>query len=143
MMMTARRLALVTCLFFAGIDPTLSGTKESPVIVDLRAHRGEIHAALLQHTPVGSSVKDVMDFISKQLERGSDESLGTVEPVKDDSQPRAAKTIRVYLGQYYDHPEVVFLSAPLMMQREVTAQWLFDAHDHLIDLAVKKQNGLY
>jgi len=141
--MTARCLILVTCLFFAGIAPALSGTKESPVIVDLRAHRGEIRAALLQHTPVGSSVKAVMNFISKQLQRAPGTSPVTIEPVKDDSQPRATKTIRIYLGQYYDHPEVVFLSAPLMMQREVTAQWLFDSRGQLIDVAVKKQNGLY
>lgn len=133
----------MTFLFFAGIDPTLSGTKESPVIIDLRSHRGEIRVALLQHTPVGSRIKDVIDFISKQLQPASGASLVTVEPIRDDSQPRATKTIRVYLGQYYDHPEVVFLSAPLVMQKEVTAQWLFDSHDLLVDVAVKKQNGLY
>ena len=120
--MTARRLVLVTSLFLAGINHALSGTKR---------------------TPTGSSVKDVMAFISEQLQRAPGISLSTVEPVKDESHPRAAKAIRVYLGQYYDHPEVVFLSTPLVMQREVTAQWFFDSHDRLIDIAVEKQNGLY
>jgi hypothetical protein len=122
---------------------TMAQTKEATVIVNLHAHRGEIRAALLQHTPLGSNVKDVMNFISKQLQRDGENSPVTVETVKDDSQPRAAKAIRVYLGQYYDHPEVVFLSVPLMMQREVRARWLFDSHDRLIDLVVDKRNGLY
>jgi hypothetical protein len=143
MTMAAQRFGLVTCLFFTGIGLTMSGTKESPVVVDLRAHRAEIRAALLKYTPVGSSVKDVIDFISKQLQRAGGTSSVTVKPVKDASQPGAAKTIRVYLGQYYDHPEVVFLSAPLMMQKEVTAQWLFDSHDRLIDVAIEKQDELY
>jgi hypothetical protein len=141
--MASRRFGLVTSFLFAGVALVISGTKEPPVIVDLHAHRGEIRAALLQHTPPGSSVKDVMDFISKQLQHDGATSPVTVEPVKGDSGSRAAKTIRVYLGQYYDHPEVVFLSAPLLMQKEVTAQWLFDSHDRLIDIVVKKQNGIY
>lgn len=122
---------------------TVAQTREATVIVNLHAHRGEIRAALLQHTPFGSSVKDVINFVSKQLQRGGESLPVTVETVKDASQPRVAKAIRVYLGQYYDHPEVVFLSAPLMMQREVTARWLFDSHDRLMDLAVDKVNGLY
>jgi hypothetical protein len=141
--MTARRFGLVVSWFFAGIGLAMSGAKEPPVIVDLHAHRGEIRAGLLEHTPVGSGVKDAMDFISKQLQRAGGTAPVTVEPVKDDSQSRAAKTIRVYLGQYFDHPEVVFLSAPLMMQKEVTGQWLFDSRDRLIDIVVDKQNRLY
>ena len=122
---------------------TIAQTREAPVIVNLHAKRDEIRAALLQHTPVGSSVKDVTNFISKQLQPDGGGSPVAVATVKDNSQPRVAKAIRVYLGQYYNHPEVVFLSAPLMVQREVTALWLFDSHDRLIDLRVDKQNGLY
>jgi hypothetical protein len=53
------------------------------------------------------------------------------------------KRISVDLGQYYFHPEIIFLSAPVLMQREVTAQWVFDQHDRLIDIAVEKKNRLY
>ena len=116
---------------------------ESPVIVDLHAHRGEIRAALLKRTPLGSGVKSVLDFISKQLQQNGGASPVTVEPVKDGSEPRAVKSVRAYLGQYYDHPEVVFLSTPLLMQKEVTAQWLFDSHDRLINIVVEKKNGIY
>jgi hypothetical protein len=142
-MMAARCFGVMTCFVFFGIGLAVSETKESPVIVDLRAHRGEIRAELLKHTPIGSSVKDVIDFVSNQLQRAGGTSPVTVEPVKEDSQPHAAKVIRVYLGQYYDHPEVVFLSAPVMMQNEVTAKWLFDSHDRLIDMVIEKQNALY
>lgn len=131
------------CFWFAGIGLAISGMNESPVIVDLRAHRGEIRTELLKHTPLGASVKVVTGFISKQLQREGSAAPVTVEPVKDNSQPRAAKVIRVYLGQYYDHPEVVFFSAPMMMQKEVTAKWLFDSQDRLIDIALEKQEELY
>ena len=141
--MAARRVGLVTCFFFAGIGLIMAAPEESPVVVDLHAHRGEIRVALLRHTPIGSSVKDVIDFVSKQLQCTEGTPPVTVEPVKEGSKSTAAKRIRVYLGQYYDHPEVVFLSAPLMMQKEVTAQWLFDSRDRLIDIVVDKQNGLY
>jgi hypothetical protein len=29
------------------------------------------------------------------------------------------------------------------MQKQVTAQWLFDSHDRLINVVVEKKNGLY
>jgi len=31
----------------------------------------------------------------------------------------------------------------LLMQKEVTAQWLFDSHDRLINVVVEKKNGIY
>jgi hypothetical protein len=138
-----QRVALAAGLFLTGIALATPGTKESPVIVDLHAHRGEIRAALLQCTPLGASLKNVLDFISKQLQQNGGASPLTVEAVKDDSESHVAKSVRAYLGQYYDHPEVVFLSAPLLMQKEVTAQWLFDSHDRLINVVVEKKNGIY
>jgi hypothetical protein len=64
-------------------------------------------------------------------------------PAAEESTKRGVKRIHVYLGQYYDHPEVVFLSAPLMVQKEVSAQWAFDQHDRLIQIFVDKKTGLY
>ncbi len=146
--MLARRVGLVVALFMAGIGSARSDTKESPVIVDLRAHRPEIRAVLLRHTPIGSSVTSVLEFVSKQLQRSGDvavvvESQPATGPAAEESRQRGVKRIRLYLGQYYDHPEVVFLSAPLMMQKEVTAQWAFDQHDRLVDIFVDKKTGLY
>ena len=141
--MKGQGLTLVAGFLVTTIGFALSEPKESPVIVDLHAHRGEIRAALLQRTPLGSNVKSVLDFISKQVQQNGGASPVTVEPVKDGSESHAAKSVRAYLGQYYEHPEVVFLSAPLLMQKEVTARWLFDSHDRLIKVVVEKKNGIY
>ncbi len=48
-------------LLSAGIGLAFAATKNAPVIVDLHAHRGEIRAELLKHTPVGVSVKEVRE----------------------------------------------------------------------------------
>ena len=65
------------------------GTEESPVIVDLHAHRGEIQAVLIQRTPLGSSVKSVLDFISKQLQQ--DKGMSPV------GQLSLSKTVRTHV----------------------------------------------
>ena len=117
--------------------------KQRRVIVDLYAPRAEIRGRLLKHTPIGSSLEYVVEFISKQLERSEDVSAITVRPANDASRPHAAKTIRVYLGQYYKHLGAFFLTAPMMVHEEVTAQWWFDRHDRLIDIVVDKQAGVY
>ena len=59
------------------------------------------------------------------------------------TKPRGAKFLRVYLGEYYDHPEVVFLTAPILMERQVRAIWIFDARNRLLDLVVEKKTGTY
>jgi hypothetical protein len=85
----------IICFFFGAIGLIASGTKEAaPVIVDLHAHRAEIRSELLKHTRIGSSVKEVIDFISKQLQRTGATSPLTVEPIKDDSRSHVAKAIR-------------------------------------------------
>lgn len=146
--MSIRRFEFILLLLITVIGPALSDTKESPVIVDLRAHRAEIRAVLLRYTPIGSSVTKVLEFVSKQLQRAGDapvavENQPATKPAAGESGRHEVKRIRVYLGQYYNHPEVVFLSAPLMMQKEVSAQWTFDRHDRLIDILVDKKSGLY
>jgi hypothetical protein len=93
-------------------------------------------------------VASVLEFVSKQLERSGDAAIAVenqpaMGPAAEESRQRGVKRIRVYLGQYYDHPEVVFLTAPLMMQKEVSAQWSFDQHDHLLEIFVDKTNELY
>lgn len=117
--------------------------KQRQVIVDLYAPRAEIREMLLKHTPIGSSIEYVVEFISKQLERSGDVSSITVRPASDASRPHAAKTIRVYLGQYYKHLGAFFLTVPMIVHEEVTAQWWFDRHDRLIDIIVDKQAGVY
>ncbi len=129
-----RRL-LVFALLCCAI-PSLAG---DAVTVDLHAHGAVIRAELLQHTPLGASLDAVVQFIARQLENGHADSVH-VEP--DPTRP-GRKRIRIFLGQYYDHPEVVFFAAPLVSRREATAEWKFDRHDRLREIVVEKKSALY
>ena len=124
------------------------GAAHEKIVVDLHSHRAEIRALLLRHTPPGSTVADVQKFVSTELSRSGYappkiENGPATGPAAKGSPRRGVKTIRVYLGQYYDHPEVVFLTTPLFMQKEVSAQWAFDAHDRLVEIFVDKATGVY
>jgi hypothetical protein len=147
-MMLTRGIGIVVVLLASTLDTAQPAAKEAQVIVDLRAHRAEIRAALLRFTPTGSSLAKVLEFVSKQLQHAGNtpvvvENQPATGSAADGSPRRGVKKIHVYLGQYYDHPEVVFLSAPLMMQKEVSAQWAFDQHDRLVDILVDKTTGVY
>jgi hypothetical protein len=141
--MSARLFALVIVLLVAKTGSAQPAIK-TRVSVDLRAHPSEIRAALLRFTPLGSDVTKVQEFVSQELQRPGDEPV-TVEnqAATLGSGERGVKRISVDLGQYYFHPEIILLSAPVLMQREVTAQWVFDQHDRLIDIAVEKKSRLY
>ena len=54
-----------------------------------------------------------------------------------------AKAIRVYLGHYYKHLGSIFLTAPMVVRERVIAQWWFDRHGRLIDIAVDQQASVY
>jgi hypothetical protein len=122
----------------------LADTNPPRVIVDIYAPRAAIRAELLQQTPPGSSIENVISFISNRLQRPrSGVAKISVEPDNIPLQPRVAKSIRVYLGQYYKHLGAVFLTAPMVVHEEVSACWLFDSHHRLIDIVVDKQTGVY
>jgi hypothetical protein len=146
--MVLRRELLAIALLMRVMASAFGGANESKVVVDLHAPRAEIRQALLRYTPIGSTVPEVLKFIGAHLVT-SDNALPKVEngpatgPAAEGSRRRGAKTIRVYLGQYYDHPEVVFLTAPMIMRKEVSAQWAFDEHDRLIDVFVDKESRVY
>lgn len=116
--------------------------------IDVRDHRAEIRQALLKYTPIGSGPENVLDFISKRLLQ-QDESLPPVEkhgatgPSAENSARRGVKSVRLYLGHYLDHPEIFFLSAPVLIQKEVTAQWAFDERNRLIEIFVDKDAGVF
>jgi hypothetical protein len=139
-----RALAILLLPLLLNVQPAVADTNPPPAIVDIHAPRAEIRAELLQQTPPGSSTEDVMSFISNRLQRSrSGVTEITVEPANISSQPRVAKTIRVYLGQYYKHLGAVFLTAPMVVNEDVNARWLFDRHRRLIDIVVDKQTGVY
>lgn len=136
-----RGSAIVFFVWLIAAQPLWGEGNEPRLIVDLYAPRAEIRALLLKRTPVGLSMKEVEAFISKRLQRPGDVSAVTVQP--DASKPRAAKTIRVNLGEYYKHLGAVFLTAPMVVHKEVSAQWWFDRHDRLIDISVDKRTSVY
>lgn len=122
----------------------VADTNPPRVIVDIYAPRAAIRAELLQQTPPGSSIENVISFISNRLQRTrSGVAKISVEPANLASQPRVAKTIHVYLGQYYKNLGAVFLTAPMVVHEDVSARWLFDRHRRLIDIVVDKQTGVY
>ena len=98
-------------------QPARAETKQLRVIVDVYAPRVSIRKILLKYTPVGSSITDA-------------------------SRARVVKTI-LYLGHYYKHLGAVFLTAPMVVHEDVSAQWLFDRHGRLIDIMADKQARVY
>jgi hypothetical protein len=124
-------------------QPASGETKQRKVIVDIHAPRADIGKMLLKHTPVGSSIGTVVDFISNQLEVTGSILDIRVQPVKAPLPSRGTKAIRVYLGQYYKRVGTVFLTAPMVVHEDVNAQWMFDHHDRLIDIVVDKQARVY
>lgn len=122
--------------------------EDQPKALELQQHRAEIREALLKETPLGTNSKQVLAVILKRL-GGDAEKLPKLEnhpavgPEAEKVKQRGTKSIRLLLGQYYDHPELVFLSAPMLSQREVTAQWAFDEHDRLIDIFIDKLSNVY
>jgi hypothetical protein len=113
------------------------------VDLDLRKPRAEIRKAVLRYTPVGSRAAVVTDFISSQLQRSGTNAAPVVEAGHAARERQAAKIMRVYLGQYYDQPGVIFLTAPLVSQKEVSVDWLFDDRDILKDVVITKRATVY
>lgn len=138
-----RASAFLSLALLLIVQSARADAKQERVIVDPRTPPVEIRQILLKHTPVGSTVDYVVRFISKQLMVPGNGSTETVQPAADPSRPRAAKAIRVYLGHYYKHLGTIFLTAPMVVRERVSAQWWFDRHGRLIDIAVDKQAGVY
>ena len=139
-----RASSILSLALLLVIRPVLADNMQRRVILDLHAPRAEIRAALLKYTPTGSSIEYVVGFISKRLERSkSDPAAIRVQPARIPSQPLTAKTIHVYLGQYYKHIGAVFLTAPMVVHEDVSASWLFDRNGRLMDIVVDKQDRVY
>ncbi len=128
------------------LQPSRATAAAPELILDLRSPRTKIRKVLLEKTPPQTDAKEVAKFIAQHLPRSANAAVEMTDgpaPAIGDATPRGSKFIRVYLGQYYDHPEVVFFSAPMMAQREVTAYWIFDDKGKLIDVVVDKHTGIY
>lgn len=138
------RILAVFSLLLVGSCAAVADTNPPRLIVDVYAPSAAIRAQLLQQTPPGSSIQEVMSFIANRLQRSRNGVAKIrVEPARIASQPRVAETIHIYLGQYYKHLGAVFLTAPMVVHEDVSASWLFDRHHRLIDIVVQKQTGVY
>jgi hypothetical protein len=146
--MILRRELVITALLVPLIGLAFGDPSDSKVTLDLHVPAAEIRAVLLRYTPIGSKAADVLNFVAARLERSND------EPVKIDNSPatglaaagshrRGMRRIRAYLGEYYQQPGAVFLSAPMIMRKRVRAQWAFGEHDRLIDIFVDKRTSVY
>lgn len=124
-------------------QPASAETKQPGVIVDIHAPSIDIRKTLLKHTPVGSSIGNVVDFVSNQLEVTGSILDMRVQPAKAPSPSRGTDTIRVCLGQYYKRLGAVLLMAPMVVHEDVNARWLFDHQGRLVDIVVDKQARVY
>jgi hypothetical protein len=138
-----RTWAILSFALLSIAQPASAETKQPTVIVDIHAPSTDIRKRLLKHTPVGSSIGTVTDFISNQLEVTGSILDIRVQPTKAPSPSRGRKTIRVYLGQYYKRLGAFFLTAPMVVHEDVNAQWLFDRQGRLVDIVVDKQARVY
>jgi hypothetical protein len=114
--------------------------------LDLRQPRSELRATLLKFTPLGTPAATVLSFLTKHFGGNGTGPIALIDrpaPLRGKRATLGSKFIRVYLGQYYAHPELVFLTAPVIAQREVTAYWIFDQNARLIEVDVDKRTGIY
>lgn len=124
---------------------TSSAQQVPPVLPDLHSHRADIRRALFHATPLGSSAKDVLRVIKKDLQK-EDDPTPRLESHSVQTEAAAncgVKSIHLHLGDYLYNPAVIFLSAPMLLQEEVTVDWAFDKDDRLIEIFVDKKTVTY
>jgi len=90
----------------------------------------------------------VLRIIKKDLQKEGDPTLRLENhSVQTEGAANSAKcgvkSIHLRLGDYIYTPAVIFLSAPMPLQKEVTADWAFNKDDRLIELFVDKKTATY
>jgi hypothetical protein len=138
-----RAWAIFSLTLLSIAEPAWTEIKQPHVVIDIHATRADIRNTLIKHTPVGSSMGTVVEFVSNRLEITGSILDVSIQPAKAAATLPGTKAIRVHLGQYYKRLGTVFLTAPMVMHEDVDAQWLFDAHSRLIDIVVEKQARVY
>jgi hypothetical protein len=116
--------------------------------IEAQQHRAEIRAALLEQTPIGSSLSRVQQFIGtkllpKNVSPPRLEDHGATGESAVGALNKGVKSIRLELGHYFENSGTIFLTAPLINQKEVVVQWAFDEHDRLVDVFVDKRVQTY
>ena len=129
-------------LALGGIAP--GAADNTPVEINPHDKRAEIRTELLKYTPLGSSSKDVMAFLTKRLLKKGDpepaiENHGATGPSADPSKNKGVKSIKLDLADTIANPLLLTLSPPLPYHEALTAQWAFDGDDKLIGLFLDRK----
>ena len=149
---TLLTMRVCTCSFrlYVALGLVTTSLAQQPlgVVPDLHKHRAEIRAALLHATPLRSSAEDVLQFIRKDLQRQGEstpplESRPVQSEAAADSTKRGVKNIHLRLGNYIYNPAIIFLSAPMLLEKEVTVDWAFNKDNRLIEIFIDKKTITY
>ncbi len=115
---TALRVACMTGLlliFVCSCQTEAGDTSNKKIRISPRLPEQEIRAQILNYTPIGSSLEDCLKFAQLRLKHADGEP--------DNDKPN--HNIVVLLGRYG-------------LSQETYIGWLFDEHDKLIDVRVRK-----
>ena len=77
-----RAWAIFSLTLLSIAQPAWTEAKQRGIVVDIHAPRADIRNTLLMHTPVGSNMGTVVDFISNQLEIAGSVLDIRVQPAK-------------------------------------------------------------
>jgi hypothetical protein len=115
-------------LLFCALVGDLTATDK--IKINLRQSDAGIRQQILHLTPRGTSAKQVFQFLQSRLERDRDARIA--------GAPGQAfrSTMSVNLGHYHEMRS--FAEGLFMFPTIVQATWLFDEHDKLRDIRVRR-----
>jgi hypothetical protein len=148
--MQARLLLLgLTLMMLAACRPSPpTPPAPPPVVPSLDTPRTEIRAELLKHTPPWTSAAEVLRFITTSIPAKPGKPAPQIEATPATGAAAIAsghagtQRIRIVLGDYVPNPGLLLQPIPLEIENRVTAQWVFDADGHLLDIFVDKTTQL-
>ena len=126
----------------------VTGQRAERPLIDPVEHRSEIRAILLKQTPLGSNLADVQRFIGLNFAQSVADAAkiqphGAEGELAANSPNKGVKSLQISLGAYIENPGTIFLTAPLLNEKTVTAQWAFDKNNRLVEIFVDKTTTTY
>jgi hypothetical protein len=107
-------------------------------VIDPSEHRAAIRAKLLELTPSGEPLTQVVAVLNEKFATSNHPSPIKVDLIPSSEQTRT-KIIRVNLGEYIESPLMLMLPTPIPVIVDTSATWTFDTNDRLVDIAVRKK----